>query len=133
MMGVFCGQNQGFADTLRTVYPQTLPGGNRVFCRFADDFSRARTKGSDAMVTADEIRAACREVGSDVEARIVEHLTTHGKASTLDLVLSVSSARGSRRDLIEGLAQLVEDGRIVGERKPHGRQDWLAGVTWRLA
>lgn len=85
------------------------------------------------MVTADEIRAACREVADDVVALIVEHLTTQGAASTLDLVRSISSVRGSRRDLIEGLAQLVEDGRIVGERKPHGRQDWLAGVTWRLA
>lgn len=85
------------------------------------------------MVTADEIRAACREVAADVEARIVEHLTEHGSASTLALVLSVSSARGSRRDLIEGLARLVDDGRVVGTRKPHGRADWLAGVTWRLA
>lgn len=85
------------------------------------------------LVTSAEVRATTQALSADVEARILAVLAERGEASTLDLVRLVESQRGSRRDLIESLASLLDQGEIVGTRKPHGRSDSLAGITWRPA
>lgn len=85
------------------------------------------------VVTSAEVRATALALATDVEARVLAVLRDVGDASTLTLVTRVETQRGSRRDLIEALAALVDAGRIVGTRRPGGRTDWLAGITWRLA
>lgn len=86
-----------------------------------------------SLVTSAEVRATAQALAADVEARILAVLAEWGEASTLDMVRLVESQRGSRRDLVESLASLLDRGEIVGTRKPHGRPESLAGITWRLA
>lgn len=85
------------------------------------------------VVTSSEVRATAQTLAADVEARILAVLQEQGQASTLTLVSRVEAQRGSRRDLIEALASLLDSGQIVGTRRHGSRPDWLAGITWTLA
>lgn len=125
-----------FADGLRTrVYANPLGGKGvfAVFAVFADAHTRAHEGISmSSTLSGDEIRATHHAIAADVEARILQALTD-GPCSTLDLVKRVSDVRGSRRDLIEGLARLVDEEKIIGTPKPSAPRDWLSSATWRLA
>lgn len=127
----------GFADGLLTAEYAISLEGERVFAGFAV-FADARTRAHEgfsamATLTGDEIRATYREVSADVERRVMDVLAQGKPQSTLDLVNRVTTARGSQRDLIEALARLVDEGRVVATLKPDAPREWLSCVTWRLA
>lgn len=83
-------------------------------------------------VTGDEIRATCQDVATQVEGLILRYLERHGPSTLLKLT-DISETSGSRRDLMEALAHLVDDGRVVGTRKVGAAAGQIAGATFRLA
>lgn len=83
-------------------------------------------------VTGDEIRATCRGVATQVEGLVLRYLAQHGPSTLLKLT-DISETGGSRRDLMEALAHLVDTGKVVGTRRPSAAAGQLSGATFRLA
>lgn len=85
------------------------------------------------VLSGDRIRAGfVGRTGGGLGGQVVRLLTKRGAMTTRD-VAHVLGGNAKRRELNDVLASLVDDGKIIGTRKPTTARGGRPGIVWQVA